>query len=528
MVGKRKHSSCTLKDKLEVLKRLDKGESGTKLAVEFGVGKATISDWKKNRSKIEQFCATTSEKTLEERHTSKVSQFDKIDEALFIWFSQERQRGTPLSGPLIQEKAVHLNKLMNGDPKFIASNGWLDRWKKRHGIRQLSITGESLSANHQVAQEYIAEFADIVSSQNYSPQEIYNCDETGLNFKALPNKSLAAKQELNAPGFKMCKERVTVLACSNAAGTNKLPLMVIGKSKNPRAFKNINVNSLPVFYRHQKKAWMTSALFKEWFHVQFIPSVKKFSEKNGLPPRALLVIDNAPSHASTEELVNGDIKAIFLPPNVTPLLQPMDQEVLQNMKCVYKKMLLRSLIENEDSSQTILQSLKKINIKDVIYWLGEAWDNLKEQLLRKSWKKLWPSLSYIDSPEQADDRTEVLQLMHQIPGCEEADETDVNEWVAADTEDHQVLTDTEIVSLIRQDFDEDSDVMDEADDSEHLISHSEAAKALEISLQYVEQHANATAADIMFMRRWWNIASSARFTSLRQQRITDFVQPVNK
>ena len=83
--------------------------------------------------------------------------------------------------------------------------------------------------------------------------------------------------------------------------------------------------------------------------------------------------------------------------------------------------------------------------------------------------------------------------MHQIPGCEEADETDVNERVAADMEDHQVLTDTEIVSLIRQDFDEDSDVMDEADDSGHLISHSEAAKALEISLQYVEQHANATA-----------------------------------
>ena len=62
----------------------------------------------------------------------------------------------------------------------------------------------------------------------------------------------------------------------------------------------------------------------------------------------------------------------------------------------------------------------------------------------------------------------------------------MNKWVAADTEDHQVLTDTEIVSLIRQDFDEDSDVMDEADDSEHLISHSEAAKALEISLQYVD------------------------------------------
>jgi hypothetical protein len=38
-----------VKDKLELLKRIDKGESATKLALEFSVGKVTISDWKKNR-----------------------------------------------------------------------------------------------------------------------------------------------------------------------------------------------------------------------------------------------------------------------------------------------------------------------------------------------------------------------------------------------------------------------------------------------------------------------------------------------
>ena len=205
----------------------------------------------------------------------------------------------------------------------------------------LSITGESLSADHYVAKEYVSKFADIIASENYSPQEVYNCDETGLNFKALPKKSLAAKQELSAPGFKMSKERLTVLACSNAAGTNKLSLMVIGKSKKPRAFKNINVNSLPVHYKSQGKAWMTSELFKEWFHEQFVPAVKKFSKENDLQPRALLVLDNATAHPPEEELINGDIKAIFLPPNVTPLLQPMDQQVLQNMKCVYNKFLLR-------------------------------------------------------------------------------------------------------------------------------------------------------------------------------------------
>ena len=106
---------------------------------------------------------------------------------------------------------------------------------------------------------------------------------------------------------------------------------------------------------------------------KFVPSVRKFNRENGLPPRALLLIDNAPSHPSQMQLVNRDVKAFFLPPNVTSILQPMDQGVLQNMKLNYRKMLLQFLIEREDCS--ILEKMKNITIKDANYWLAEAWDN---------------------------------------------------------------------------------------------------------------------------------------------------------
>ena len=86
--------------------RLYKGESLTKLAVEFGVGKATISDWKKNRAKIEQFCNATSEKTLKQRHHAKVSVNEEIDEAVFLWFTQERQKGVPISCLLYTSRCV--------------------------------------------------------------------------------------------------------------------------------------------------------------------------------------------------------------------------------------------------------------------------------------------------------------------------------------------------------------------------------------------------------------------------------------
>ena len=56
-----------------------------------------------------------------------------------------------------------------------------------------------------------------------------------------------------------------------------------------------------------------------------------------MPQRVLLIIDNAPCHPDENELVVGDLKTIFLPPNVTSILQPMDQQVLQQIKRQYKK-----------------------------------------------------------------------------------------------------------------------------------------------------------------------------------------------
>ena len=54
----------------------------------------------------------------------------------------------------------------------------------------------------------------------------------------------------------------TVLVGANADGSEKLPLLVIGKSKKPRCFEN--VNSLPVVYDASKKAWMNSTIFTSW------------------------------------------------------------------------------------------------------------------------------------------------------------------------------------------------------------------------------------------------------------------------
>ncbi|GBO31506.1 Tigger transposable element-derived protein 4 [Araneus ventricosus] len=96
--------------------------------------------------------------------------------------------------------------------------------------------------------------------QEYSPDNIFNADETGLFFKALPDKTAVFPGEAGHGG-KPSKEGVTLLLATNMSGTAKLTPLTIGKYRNPRCFQGIK--SFPLLYKANKKAWMTSEFFSE-------------------------------------------------------------------------------------------------------------------------------------------------------------------------------------------------------------------------------------------------------------------------
>lgn len=68
---------------------------------------------------------------------------------------------------------------------------------------------------------------------------------------------------------------------------------------------------------------MSSALFNEWFSDEFVPNVESFLKSKVLPRKAVLLIDNPPTHP--QNLKCGDIVVKFVPVNVTNLIQPLDQ-----------------------------------------------------------------------------------------------------------------------------------------------------------------------------------------------------------
>ena len=80
------------------------------------------------------------------------------------------------------------------------SQGFLLRFSQRHKLRHLVQHGAKLSANKPVAEDYAETFPDLVSK--YSHDQIFNCDETGLNFRRMPGKSLVGSFEGRAEGRK--------------------------------------------------------------------------------------------------------------------------------------------------------------------------------------------------------------------------------------------------------------------------------------------------------------------------------------
>lgn len=82
---------------------------------------------------------------------------------------------------------------------FSASSGWLYRFKKRHGIRQLAIQWEKLSADDVAMVEFCYDLENLITEHDLKPEQVYNDDETGLYWKAMPKRTLAAGSETSAP-----------------------------------------------------------------------------------------------------------------------------------------------------------------------------------------------------------------------------------------------------------------------------------------------------------------------------------------
>ncbi|GFW48260.1 tigger transposable element-derived protein 1 [Trichonephila clavipes] len=196
---------------------LGKGEGSTAIGKHFNLGQSTVRVIKKNEAAIRKLVISGTKLSTKFASYTRNVLLERTERAIAIWIEEQVQRRIP-------------------------------------------ITGESATADEGAAKIFPEELAKIIEDGDYSADEVFNADETGVYWKKLPNRTYIAKDEKTASEHKTSKDRVTLLLCSNASGNRMLKPLLINKSLRPHALKENE--SLAV-----KDVWKQFSIFDCLIHV---------------------------------------------------------------------------------------------------------------------------------------------------------------------------------------------------------------------------------------------------------------------
>ncbi|XP_045139357.1 tigger transposable element-derived protein 1-like isoform X2 [Portunus trituberculatus] len=492
-VAKKKKDSISIELKKKIIEKHEVGGLRVRdIAKLYGRPSSTISTILKKKEEIKKLDVAKGITVITKKRPKLLENVEKL---LLVWINKKQSKGDTVSEGITcaKAKALYMDLVRktpgasSENQAFKASRGWFENFKKRTGIHGVVRSEEAASNNTAAAQTSVSEFQTFITSEGFIPQQVFNCNETGLFWKRMPKRTYITTEEKSLPGHKPMKDRLTLLLCANASGDNKMKPLLVYHSENPQVFKRFKVQrkQLSVMWRANSKAWVTRQFFTEWINEVFGPSVKKYLHEKNLPLKALLVLDNAPAHPPglEDDLLEEFqfIKVKFLPPNTTPILQPMNQQVIGNFKKLYTKALFQKCVEVTEYTSLTLREFWKVhfNILNCINLIDKAWDGVTVRTLNTAWQKLWPECvphrdfeGFRPEPVEATEQLvdEIVSLGHTL-GLE-MDGADVEELV----EEHsQELTTDELLELHKEQQQKVVEELSSGEVEEHPKTKTEAS-----------------------------------------------------
>ena len=168
-----------------------------------------------------------------------------------------REALIPVSGRMIQEETLQIASKLSV-AEFTASNGWLEKWKNRHNVKQFSVAGENGQVNAETLESWAERLPEIV--KGYELKDIWNADETGLFWRALPDKSLSVSKG-RCKGGKCAKQQITDYLLPMPWVRKKLPSL-LDTVKNQDVLKTYKIKNDPVAHiiiPTKKPGWIQSS-----------------------------------------------------------------------------------------------------------------------------------------------------------------------------------------------------------------------------------------------------------------------------
>ena len=99
----------TISNKLKMCQLVKGGRTLQSVADEYDVGKSTVHDIVKSEEKLQAFQKEIKDgDCIKKRKTVKKADLLVLDKSVYLWFVQQRCKGTPISGPLLTSKALQL------------------------------------------------------------------------------------------------------------------------------------------------------------------------------------------------------------------------------------------------------------------------------------------------------------------------------------------------------------------------------------------------------------------------------------
>jgi len=238
---------------------------------------------------------------------------------------------------------------------------------------------------------------------------------------------------------------------------------------------------------------MSQDIFNSWFNDVFVPLVRAHLKEIGLPTEAMLFMDNSPTHPNSQlQSDDGKITCHFLPANTTALIQPMDQGVIETMKRRYRKQFIQQLATFGEEIN-VKDFWKRYTIKDTVFNITQAWNDLSHLTLKRAWNKLCPQENDEDNNDGENNNIgneNILQMCETLPTEEKIEINDVAKWMDIDKLDagFEFLSDDELIqqALNENGPEENDESEQEFEEPTKTITHAEAESMLSKCFEWFE------------------------------------------
>jgi len=278
------------------------------------------------------------------------------------------------------------------------SNMWMQGFMRRRGMSmRLRTTTKEINTDklQTIAWHFRNKCAATCTSQSHAL--LFNMDETPIYLDAPGNRTIdkIGAKTVEIATTKHDNDRVTLVLCVSCAGM-KIDALIIHRCHEKKKMKKTNNlfqrridlddQHITLWTSYSPKAYMNQYIMAKWIEHIYKPHITAAGHD---PHDSILFMDNMGAHdVDNIEVIfkQHQLRTVLLPPNCTPILQPLDHSINALFKRYYEEEWSKWYREIGCKRLTRHNNKKKATAEDVNRWVVAALQRITPELIRSCWR----------------------------------------------------------------------------------------------------------------------------------------------